>query len=281
MPFDTYTPEEIFKMFMTPGRPAPRARREQELADQGTPLTLQVWNHTIRGHQWSPPAGLTTPVEKSGTAKKVLVQHGWGSRSTAMWAIINALLNTGFEVIGFDAIGNGDSDGEESTMLHFAETVSEIGANHGPFHAVIGHSIGATCLPLALTKKLQAERVVLISPRDQLTDFLTRFLEVLNADPDMFGPVSKLWNSKIGWERVMQARPSELARNFLQPCLIIHDKDDEDVNFHDSEIIYQAWSGAQLHLTDGLGHARIVRSKEVASLIAEFLSEHHAKTAPC
>ncbi|MEY4880695.1 MAG: hypothetical protein RLZ87_123, partial [Armatimonadota bacterium] len=51
--------------------------------------------------------------------------------------------------------------------------------------------------------------------------------------------------------------------------------------FHDSEIIYQAWNDAQLHLTEGLGHARIVRSKEVASLIAEFLSEHHAKTTPC
>lgn len=254
------TPERIYQMFMTPGRPAERARREQELYDRGDKLELQVWNQTVRGLKW-------------GSGPKVLVQHGWGSRGTAMWAIISQLVESGFEVYAFDAPGNGDSDGNESTMLHFAETLSEVGSHFGPFFGAVGHSIGASAMPLALTMKLRAERVVLISVRNELPHFLTRFLEILNADISFYEPVRAIWDEKVGWERVMAATPSNIASSLDLPALLIHDKNDEDVPFADSEKLNEVWKGSQLMLTETLGHVRIVRSKEVAGEISRFLRE--------
>lgn len=188
-----------------------------------------------------------------------------------MWAIISRLIEGGFEVIAFDAIGNGDSDGNESSMLHFAETLSEASVHFGPFHGVVGHSIGASAIPFALTKDLRTSKVVMISARDDLQHFLTRFLELIEADQSHFEPVRQIWDQVIGWDRIMAANPSRLAATLELPGLIIHDRQDEDVPFADSERIHAAWKNSQLHLTDSLGHVRIVRSKEVAQLIAEFM----------
>jgi pimeloyl-ACP methyl ester carboxylesterase len=245
-------------MFMTPGRPADRARREQELFDRGEKLSIPVWGQTARGLRW-------------GSGPRILVQHGWGSRSTAMWAIISRLIEEGFEVIAFDAIGNGDSDGDESSMLHFAETLSEASVHFGPFYGVVGHSIGASAIPLALTKELRAEKVILISARDDLQHFLTRFLELIEADPAHFEPVRQIWDQVIGWDRVMAATPSRIASTLELPALIIHDKEDEDVPFVDSEQLHSAWKDSEIQLTNSFGHVRIVRSKEVAEMIAKFL----------
>jgi pimeloyl-ACP methyl ester carboxylesterase len=251
--------EEAYQLFMTPGRPAPRARREQELADRGEPLTLEVFGITVRGHRW-------------GSGPRVLVQHGWGTRATAMWAQIKAVEAAGFEVYAFDAPGNGDSDSDISTMFHFAETMRVAGEAFGPFAGVVTHSIASSGLPLALSQGLKADRVAMMSPRDELAKFLTRFLELADISKEHFDGVMAIWDRELGWNRVLDATPSVLAPAFDFPALIIHDRDDEDVDYQDSERIHAAWRNSELMLTDGLGHARIVRSDEVAQRIVQFLS---------
>jgi pimeloyl-ACP methyl ester carboxylesterase len=255
------TAEEAFQLFMTPGVTAPRARREQELANRGERLEMVVFGQLVRGHRWG-----------SSDGKKVLVQHGWGSRGTAMWAIIKRLEAAGFQVFAFDAPGHGDSENNVSSMFQFAETQRVAGAIFGEFESIVSHSIAASGMPLALSQGLSANRVVLISARNDIAKFLVRFMQLAGIPDELFDGIRDIWDQILGWDNVMAATPSRLAPSMKPHALIIHDRDDEDVDFEDASVIHSAWLGSILILTDGLGHARIVRSDEVADQICEFLT---------
>lgn len=251
------TSKEAYELFMTPPRMPERARREQQLLDRGEPLEIRVQGQRVVGHRW-------------GEGKTVLVQHGWGSRGTAMWAFIQAI-EPHFQVIAMDAPGHGDSEGSRSNMFLFAHTIAEESKAHGPLHAIVAHSIGATAIPKATTLGANANKYVLISARNELNDFLTRFFELSGVDAGLTQAVHQHWADEFGWDSVIAATPSLLVPNIERPALIIHDSKDEDIRVEEAHAIHAAWPGSELHITDGLGHVRITRSTEVAERVRDFL----------
>ncbi len=242
---------------MSPTALPPRARREQELLERGSPLTIQVDDHTVMGHSW-------------GAGPTVLVQHGWGSRATSMWAFVKAL-EPHFTVIAVDAPGHGDSEGTRSHMFLFARTIAELSRLHGPLHGIIGHSIGATAIPTAITLGAQAERYVMMSARNELEDLLDRFFEITQLDKSLMPGVHQNWADEFGWDAVIAATPSSLVQQFFQPALIIHDEEDEEIRVSEAHTIHESWKGSELLVTSGLGHIRITRSAEVAERVRDFL----------
>lgn len=242
---------------MTPPPQAPRARREQELLERGDPVELIVEGQTVRGHAW-------------GSGQTVVVQHGWGSRGTAMWAFIKAL-EPHFRVIAVDAPGHGDSDGTRSNMFLFAHTIHQTCEKFGPLHAIVAHSIGATAIPKSTTLGASADRYVLVSARNELHDFLTRFFELSGVDASLTQAVHQHWAEEFGWDSVVAATPSLLAPKIGKPALIIHDEDDEDIRLSEAKAVHAAWPESELVITKGLGHVRITRSAEVAERVRDFL----------
>lgn len=252
--------QQAYEQFMTPGRPPERTRREQELLEAGRPLFAKVREQQIVGWSW-------------GSGPKVIVQHGWGARATMMWAIIKGLVENGFEVIAYDAPGNGDSEGEYSSLFHFAETLIAVHDAHGPFEAIVAHSIGASATPLAISRGLRVNRAVLVSVRNDIEQFLSRFLELTDQSADLYDEVKRLWSDQYGWENVKAAVPAKLATQFDIPALLIHDRDDADVPVQDSLDLQESWKGSQFHLTEGLGHTLIIRNKAVVQEILTFLTK--------
>jgi len=56
-------------------------------------------------------------------------------------------------------------------------------------------------------------------------------------------------------------------------ALLIHDQDDNEFSWHDSEKIARAWPGARFIKTEGLGHRRVIHDKTVVQNILKFLDE--------
>jgi len=59
---------------------------------------------------------------------------------------------------------------------------------------------------------------------------------------------------------------------------VIHDREDAEVPWQEGAIIAQAWPGATLSTTSGLGHRRIVRDRHVVREAVNFvLAELHGR----
>ena len=65
--------------------------------------------------------------------------------------------------------------------------------------------------------------------------------------------------------------PEMAAHMRTPPLLLIHDREDRETSYRDSEEIAAAWPGARLRLTSGLGHVRILRDASVVSDVVDFL----------
>jgi predicted alpha/beta hydrolase family esterase len=64
-----------------------------------------------------------------------------------------------------------------------------------------------------------------------------------------------------------------LSRDVAVPrTLLVHDHDDPEVPFTESEAIAGAWPDASLYATDRLGHRRILRDAKVIEHVTRFLS---------
>jgi pimeloyl-ACP methyl ester carboxylesterase len=243
-------------LFCRPPRHEPRARDHTFLAS-GRRYTLVKGSLEIAAWEW-------------GSGPLVLLVHGWGSRAGRFSTLGPALVEAGFRVVAHDAPAHGQSSGTESALPLFAEALRIVGAQFGPAAAVIGHSLGGASTVLALRDGLRAERAVLISTPSNIEVFSHRFAGFF-ALPDRVREIMQRSLEERFQMVWAQAHTSRIARSLTQPALIIHDHDDTDVAEADARAIADAWTGARLVLTQGLGHRGVLRSSEVVHHVLEFL----------
>ena len=72
------------------------------------------------------------------------------------------------------------------------------------------------------------------------------------------------------WEEL---EVGSVAPRLAAKALVIHDRDDRMMPWTQGAKVAQSWPGAQLMLTDGLGHGRILRDERVSRAAAQFISE--------
>lgn len=209
---------------------------------------------------------------------KILLVHGWSGRGTQMHSFIQPLLDKNFEVIAMDGPAHGNSVGEQTNAGEFSRALLKVGNELGEFKAVIGHSFGAGCMALAVTLGLRSEKLILIAcPADYgrvvetflnfvdlsqkaQSHFLQRLIELAKVDPKDFNI------GKIG-ARLVASEASSLFKK----ALIIHDKHDKEVGFHNAEEISSFWKTAELFSTEGLGHRRILKAPLVVEKATAFV----------
>jgi pimeloyl-ACP methyl ester carboxylesterase len=224
-----------------------------------------------------------------GEGPTVLLVHGWNGRGSQLASLVEPLVRDGYRVVTFDAPGNGDSPTSTSSLVHFADAIEDVidavRPVFGTIHAIVAHSMGGAATVVAMSRfqkrpeteidrvlrdGLPVERFVFIAPPIDVRDFVHGFSSYMEL-----GPESEL----LLGERI-QARFSvgfdalyapDLARNFDAPLLVIHDLDDREVPFAKGERLAESWPGAELWVTEGLGHTRILRDPEVLSRVVHFV----------
>jgi pimeloyl-ACP methyl ester carboxylesterase len=64
------------------------------------------------------------------------------------------------------------------------------------------------------------------------------------------------------------------------PLLLVHDRQDAETGWADSDAIARAWPGARLVTTTGLGHRRILGDPAVVAEVAGFVGSPLARSRP-
>jgi hypothetical protein len=72
-----------------------------------------------------------------------------------------------------------------------------------------------------------------------------------------------------------------LARGQRAPLLVVHDRDDDQIGWSDGVAVAEAWPGAELLATRGLGHHRVLKDGEVVARASAFVAGGRAAPRGC
>jgi pimeloyl-ACP methyl ester carboxylesterase len=180
-------------------------------------------------------------------------------------------LSAGFRVVTYDAPAHGNSAGDRSSLLQFADVVEEAALTLGPLHGIVTHSMGGAAALWASRHRPLAARVVMIAPPIDLQDFTRSLSRTLGLPEEVRQRVHGRFETRFGVP-VEALRADRLASAMRGPLLVIHDENDREVPVACGEAIARAWPGSTMIRTHGLGHQRILRDGETLQTITRFLA---------
>ena len=249
--------------------PPKRKRKPYPIFSLADTYTLYHNKKTVMVYQWVPDNLLNSPV--------VILAHGWGGSAKSWQAAIEPLLNSGFKVVTFDGPAHGKSSGRQSNLIEFATVMRLVSEKTGPVQAIVGHSFGGMVTAYAISDRnnapnLQtAQKLVLISTPNELTEILARFGEFFHIRPKTLKNLATRIEN-VAKQSVGGFSTAKLLATTDEPIKIIHNNPDREVPYEDGQAIVDAVPNAQLITTEGLGHHRIIRSQEVVEEIVGFLA---------
>ncbi len=206
-----------------------------------------------------------------GSGPLVLVVHGWEGRGTQLGQFVEPLVLAGFRVVTLDLPAHGDSAGTRTDLIECTEALRKVGRDVGPIAAVVTHSFGGAITTLALERGLDARAVVLIASPSSIDDVLRRFERSVGlsaAAANAFRAATER-QTRV---KLADVEIFERVAGLNVPALIVHDRGDREVPFHDAERLAARWPNATLMATEHLGHRRILKDDEVIRRTVSFIS---------
>lgn len=232
----------------------------------GKPIEVALRGRVVRGWAW----GDEGPV--------VYLVHGWSGTVQQLAPFVAPLLAQGFRVVGFDGLSHGRSDPGEngpgsSDAVELARALDAVFARFGPARAVVAHSMGALSTILALRDGwIGTERLVFVAPMTGVPDVVRRTRAQLGFGDRIQRRMEALALARTGYpvdDLDVALLASEIDR---PPLLVVHDERDREIPWQGSARLLEAWPGARLETTTGLGHRRILADPAVAESVARFVA---------
>jgi pimeloyl-ACP methyl ester carboxylesterase len=253
------------RVFMSPRR-ARVPEREAAWLGAATPEIFEAGRFRLSGHRWS----------KRG--EPVLLIHGWEGRGSQLGALALAIAEAGLQPVTIDLPAHGSTNGARTHLLEFAEATGAMVRHLGGVAGIVAHSFGAAGVTVAMRESLPVRRVAYLAPAEDFGHYPRVFGQWLGLSAQLGDRMRDQIEGRIG-VTMAELRGGLLAPKMRAPLLVVHDEDDVDVPWRDGQSYADAWPGAGLMTTRGLGHRRILRDPAVLSAVAAFLAEGGPKRA--
>ena len=254
------------RVWFTPPRPRIPSASAAFLGT-GTRADIAIHGRKIAAWSW-------------GEGPAVLLVHGWGGFAAQLESFVEPLVRAGFRAVAFDAPSHGASGASrhgkrQATFFDFAEALTELARTVEPVAGVIAHSGGCTSVAWALRNGWTTPAAVFLAPMGSPIAYRRVFGEALSIPDAVLDRFAANVERRLGFTWP-QLEVTDVARVVETPPLfIVHDRDDRETSWRESENIVAAWPDASMRTTSGLGHRRILRD---ASVISEAITFIRART---
>ena len=249
------TATEALVAFLTPPK-WPEFAREAELRAASISTRMQLGESGLaRG------GGEEIEIYVWGEGPSVLLVHGWGGRATNFAAFVSPMVAAGFRVVAFDAPAHGQSSGTLSSAPAIAASIRAVEAREGPFHAIVAHSLGALASTCALGRGVNVGKVVFLGACCWVEPLLIKFVEKLDLSGETTHELFEYSAGEFGLEEI--SAESVAPRLGGTAAILMHDPNDLEMPYDHSVAIAAAWPNALLVPAPGVGHRRILRSREI------------------
>jgi pimeloyl-ACP methyl ester carboxylesterase len=207
--------------------------------------------------------------------RPVLFLHGWESRGSRVAPLVQPLLDAGFSPISFDAPGHGDAASRGNSIPFYGAVAAYVDERWGPLAGIVGHSFGVPAGFYAVKSGVRAGCLVGVAGPcrfDYAADEFARRMRLLpsvRADvrrrvEKALLPLTDVWSALSADDR------PELVS---VPILLLHDDADPTVALAQAQRTQAAYGEqAELVVTSGLGHSRILADPEVVRRIVAFVA---------
>lgn len=254
------------RLFATPV-PARRRRRRPDWAQS---WQVEHWPFERSGLTlYTPPAGASGPA--------VLLTHGWGGHAGQLLGLAQALAERGLQPLLLEMPAHGLSRGAASNLPQFARALEYAAARLqqrglAP-QAIVAHSLGANAAAHAVSRGLAVQGLVLLAPPASPYEYTRLFARLFGLSEATRAAMQQRIEAR---EAILmpQFEPQAVGPRIHVPTLVVHDRGDRINRFADGEAYRRAIAGAQLHATEGLGHAKILKDAGVLAGVAAFVSGH-------
>lgn len=238
------------------------------------PMDDQESMHLYGAQQgWLPFQNQTLTAWHWGTSgPRVLLVHGWESRSTHWHAWVPVLLAAGCRVTSLDLPAHGHSSGRSTHVVQAGQSILALEKAMGTFDAAIGHSMGSAALLYAFAHGLAVQASVHLAGPVSLRGVLERAGMAGQLDPVERQELIQAFAHHHELNLDVMDLPS-LSQGFRHAALIQHDAQDKEIPSSESQALAAAWPGAQFHQSNGLGHRRILRDPDLIQQTVSWLGQ--------
>ncbi len=246
------------KLFFTPLKFS-ISKREHQTRNQAKRVRIPLENGHASLFEWG--SGEDT----------VLIMHGWSGRASQFFRLIDKLVENGFHVYSVEGPAHGDSPDKKSNMLDFVKAIEWTQQNRGPINALIGHSLGGVAIFHA-HRNLNGifKKLITVGMPATIRGVIDDFCKAVNASTRVAdGIVADI--EKSFSVRISDASAVTLAKQWNPAGLIFHDELDTDVNIESAYELSAVWTNAELIVSKGLGHRRILSDPEIHNHILKEL----------
>lgn len=220
-----------------------------------------------------------------GTAtKRILLVHGWGSRSNYLAAMIDGLTAGGAEVVALDWPGHGGSPGRTLTMPAAVRAIDTAWRHFGGFDVAVGHSFGGASLACAAgglvcdVPSHVARKMVLIGAPSEMTWLFKGFGHYLRLSAKTQAALEDMV-ARLSGRRLEEFDAARIVGALKVPTLVIHAEDDKEVSAEHARRYAAAGGNVELHWANGLGHRRIVSAAPVIERVNAFIHAQDRRAA--
>jgi pimeloyl-ACP methyl ester carboxylesterase len=257
------TATEALVAFLTPPK-WPEFAREAELRAASISTRMR-----LEGSGLARGGGEEIEVYVWGEGPSVLLVHGWGGRATNFAAFVSPMVSAGFRVVAFDAPAHGQSSGTLSSAPAIAAGIRSVEAREGPFHAIVAHSLGALASTCAQGRGVSVRRVVFLGACCWVEPLLVKFIKELDLSNETKDELFQFSAGEFNLEEISAEHVAPRLEGTA--ALLMHDPGDLEMPYDHSAAIAAAWPRALLLPTPGVGHRRILRSREIIARTLEHL----------
>jgi pimeloyl-ACP methyl ester carboxylesterase len=212
-------------------------------------------------------------------APTVLFAHGWNGRGRQLAAMARAVAARGYRAVTFDQPGHGASGGRLATIPRMAEAIAAVSAATGGAEAVVAHSLGAVAATYALSRGLGARRAVFIAPPVSPARWIDHFSRIVGLPDQSRAQLVKNVEARAGVPAA-ELDPLRLAPALAAELLVVHDDGDREVPLAAGAALADAWPGARLLVTSGLGHNRVLADREVIAAVVDAAAPEQRVATP-
>jgi len=253
--------EIIWHYFTMPGRVF-FTEKQREIIKQGDAFQTSYKGDVIKHYRWG-----------SGK-RKVLICHGWRSKSADFRRMIQKLVAEGYEVQAVDMRAHGQSEGKHTALPEFRDIIKNHIAKNGPFDVVIGHSLGALAAGVALSElgaTFHPKNFFLIAAPPFVRYFFKDIVTDVGCNEAVYLAMCAIVKDR--YHQPVDYFDLRLKAGQIQTIdtHLIYCENDQVIPFEKGTELEEAWPHASFVHVKGLGHYRIIANDSIIDYILKFV----------